>query len=67
MEVDETPRTTYNFEVEDVHNYFAEGYLVHNAKNVPEFGSPIDPTLDRVGPSAEPPTSRGTRRPASKR
>ena len=41
MEIDKTPRTVYNFEVDNTHNYFAEGYLVHNAKI--QYPGGIDP------------------------
>jgi hypothetical protein len=29
------PITTHNLEIEGVHTYFAAGYLVHNAKQIP--------------------------------
>ena len=30
IELSDEPVTVYNFEVDGTHNYFAEGYLVHN-------------------------------------
>jgi intein/homing endonuclease len=30
IELNDEPVTVYNFEVDGTHNYFAEGYLVHN-------------------------------------
>ena len=36
IELSDEPVTVYNFEVDGTHNYFAEGYLVHNKKEVPE-------------------------------
>jgi intein/homing endonuclease len=30
IELSDTQVTVYNFEVDGTHNYFAEGYLVHN-------------------------------------
>ena len=35
--------TVYNFEVEGYHNYFAEGYLVHNAEKDSGGGFIADP------------------------
>ena len=32
LELNNEPKTVYNFEVYETHNYFAEGYLVHNVK-----------------------------------
>jgi hypothetical protein len=39
LELDDTPYTVYNFEVDNTHTYYAEGYLVHNASKRPE---PVD-------------------------
>ena len=61
IEVDETPRTVYNFEVENVHNYFAEGYLVHNKQNVDPGGTiPLDP-VDPTGGNPDDPFVRPNR------
>ena len=35
IELNDEPVTVYNFEVDGTHNYFAEGYLVHNKR--PDF------------------------------
>jgi PKD repeat protein len=35
IELSDEPVTVYNFEVDGTHNYFAEGYLVHNKR--PDF------------------------------
>ena len=32
IELSDESATVYNFEVEGTHNYFAEGYLVHNVQ-----------------------------------
>ncbi len=34
IELSDEPVTVYNFEVDGTHNYFAEGYLVHNKEQV---------------------------------
>ena len=36
IELSDEPVTVYNFEVDGTHNYFAEGYLVHNKKEDPD-------------------------------
>ncbi len=36
IKLSDEPVTVYNFEVDGTHNYFAEGYLVHNK-------GPMDP------------------------
>ena len=35
IELSDEPVTVYNFEVDGTHNYFAEGYLVHNKQGPP--------------------------------
>ena len=35
IELSDEPVTVYNFEVDGTHNYFAEGYLVHNKQGHP--------------------------------
>ena len=43
---DTTNQTVYNFEVEGTHNYFVEGYLVHNKQNqtdIKEFDITLSP------------------------
>jgi PKD repeat protein len=37
IELSDEPVTVYNFEVDGTHNYFAEGYLVHNKVPDPDF------------------------------
>jgi intein/homing endonuclease len=42
IELSDEPVTVYNFEVDGTHNYFAEGYLVHN--KAPMGMTPMGPT-----------------------
>jgi len=37
IELSDESVTVYNFEVDGTHNYFAEGYLVHNKEQDPDF------------------------------
>lgn len=40
LELDDTPYTVYNFEVTNTHNYYADGYLVHNTN---KHNDPLKP------------------------
>jgi len=45
IEPGDEPTTVYNLEVDGTHNYFAEGYLVHNKKK--DWRKKYDVTLDK--------------------
>jgi PKD repeat protein len=49
IELNDEPVTVYNFEVDGTHNYFAEGYLVHNKAPMGMSPSPMGMSPSPMG------------------